>query len=275
MKTILPILDNQIPKTISFSSRSNFELCSYYYLLVDIMRLKPWRNSPDTIFGTYIHAAVQDVIANQDNPDAVPKAITLFERKWKTFSKLYKKFLDKSDLEITPAGRKIIEQVTPALKKEFGNFKVLAIEERLSADIEGFPQKFKGFIDAVLEAEDGRIIILDFKTSNSSFFFTKYKDKFKDYQLTLYKFFYANAHNVDPDKIETYFIVLEKNLNSKIPVVPIRVTSGKIKIDNALTWLRFALSAINRKVFIRNRNSCMKFGENHPCVFMNTEYCKK
>lgn len=267
----LPIINN----TISYSSTSDFSHCPKYYELVHILRLKPWRNSPDTIFGTYIHSAVQDVIANQDNPDAVPKAITLFERKWKTFSKLYKKFLDKDDLEITPAGRKIIEQVTPALKKEFGKFQVLAIEERLSADIEGFPQKFKGFIDAVLEAEDGRIIILDFKTSNSSFFFTKYKDKFKDYQLTLYKFFYAAAHNIDPDKIETYFIVLEKNLNSKIPVVPIRVTSGNIKVDNALTWLRFALSAINRKKFYRNFLSCYKFGKDHPCVFVNTECCKK
>ena len=271
MKISLPILDNQVPKTISFSSRSNFEQCSYYYLLVDILRLKPWKNSPDTLFGTYIHSAVQDVISEKST---VEDASKLFSRKWKIFSKLYRKFLNKDDLEISPAGRKIIEQVIPALKKEFGNFKVLAIEERLEMPVEGFSQKFKGFIDAVLEAEDGRIIIVDFKTSGSAFSFSKFKDKFKDYQLTLYKFYYADKYKIDPDKIETYFVVLEKNLNSKIPVVPIRVTSGKIKIKNAIEWLKFALNAINKKKFYRNRSACLKYGEGHPCVFMNT-YCKK
>lgn len=271
MKPILPILDNQIPKTISFSARSDFELCSYYYALVDILRLKPWKNSPDTIFGTYIHKAVQDVISEKST---IESATILFERKWKVFSKVYKKFLTQSDLDIAPAARKIIEAVTSTLKKEFGNFKVLAIEERLEASVEGYPQRFKGFIDAVLEAEDGRIILIDFKTSSSAFFFTKFKETYKDYQLTLYKHFYAIKHNIDPDKIETYFIVLEKSLNSKIPVVPIRITSGKIKIGNALKWLNFALSAINRKKFFRNRLSCLKYGEDHPCVFMNT-CCKK
>lgn len=264
MKTVLPILDNQIPKTISFSSRSNFELCSRYYLLVDILKLKPWSNSPDTIFGTYIHSAVQDVISDKITTDS---ASSLFRRKWKIFSKIYKNFLDADDLAIVPAAEKIIKQIKSTLEKEFGKFKVLAIEERLDCFVENYPQRFKGFIDAVLELEDGRIIILDFKTSDSAFLFTKFKDTFKDYQLSLYKYFYCNKYNINPDLVETYFVVLEKNLNSKTPIVPIRITSGKIKINNALKWLHFALSAINRKIFVKNFNSCLKFGEKHPCVF--------
>lgn len=272
MKQVLPILDNQLPKTISYSALSNWDTCTFYYLLVDIHRLKPWTNSPDTIFGTYIHKAVQDVLSDVMSAE---DALKLFNRKWKKFSGIFKKNLSQEDIDAGLSAEKIILNIRARLTEEFGKFKVLSIEERLSLDVGTWPQKFKGFIDTVLQLEDGIYVIIDFKTSGSAFFFTKYKDTIKDYQLSLYKHFYGIKHAIPPDKIETYFIVLEKNLKSKTPIVPIRVTSGPIKLKNAVKWLETALSAINRKKFYRNRLSCLKFGEGHPCAFYGTEYCKK
>lgn len=270
MSSILPILD-ETPKTISYSALTNFQLCPHYYYLTDIKRLKPWKNSPDTIFGTCIHKAVQDVLSDVMSVD---EAIKTFNKKWNKLCKLYKKYIVQDDIDLSLSAPAIIEKIKPALVLEFGTFSVVSIEERLALPSgEKWPQIFKGFVDCVLRLDNGKIVVIDFKTANSSFFFKKYQDKIKDYQLSLYKHFYCEKHKFDPNLVETYFIVLEKNHKSKKPISCVRVTSGNIKIQNALKWLDFSLSAINRKIFIKNRGSCLKFGDAHPCAFYKSSFC--
>lgn len=269
MNPALPII--QIPNTISYSALSDHHYCPFYYLLADIHRLKPWKNSPDTIFGTYIHKAVQDVLSGVMSAE---DAVKLFSRKWKKLCGLYKKFIVQDDIDMGLSAPAIITKIQAALILELGTFSVVQVEERLALPAsQKWPQRFKGFIDIVLRLEDGKIVIIDFKTADSAFFFQKYQDKYKDYQLTLYKHFYCEKYKLDPKQVETYFIVLEKNHKSKNPIIPLRVTSGDIKVQNALKWLEFALSAINRKIFVKNRSSCLKFGEGHPCVFYKTSHC--
>jgi len=271
MNPLLPIVDN--PKTISYSALVDWHLCPHYYLLADIKRLKLWTNTSDTIFGGYIHTAVQDVLSDIMS---VEDAIKRFNRRWKKLCGLYKKFLDQDDVDMGLSAPRIISEIRENLEKEFGKFAVVAVEERLALPSgHRWPQQFKGFIDIVLRLEDNKIVVIDFKTAGSAFFFQKYQDKYKDYQLTLYKHFYCQKYSIDPDLVETYFVVLEKNHKSKKPITVLRVTSGEIKVQNALKWLDTALSAINRKVFLKNRMSCHKFGENHPCVFYNTPLCTK
>lgn len=268
MNPKLPI----IPSTISFSALTNHQYCSWYYKLVDLERLKPWSNSPDTVFGNWIHEAVQDVAQGK----SAEEAIKLFHRRWKILCKFYKKFITPEQIKYSQAADQIIQNMPQALKSEFGEYKVLKVEERLSMKaVERFPQRFKGFVDIVLQLSDGKIVIADFKTTDSAFFFQKFQDKYKDYQLSLYKYFYCKTHNVPPESVETYFILLEKNFTSKKPISFLRVTSGKIKIENAVKWLDFVLSAINRQIYIKNRSSCMKYGEKHPCVFYNTDHCPR
>lgn len=270
MKPSLPIITDP-PKTISFSALTDHQYCPYFYLLADINRLKPWKNTPDTIFGTYIHKAVQDVLSESCTSE---EAIKLFNRKWKKLCGLYKKFLTADNVAMGLAADSIISKIKAALVLELGSFSVVAVEERLDLPSgQRWPQRFKGFIDIVLRLENGKIVIIDFKTADSTFFFQKYQDKYKDYQLTLYKHFYCEKHKFDPASVETYFVILEKNPKSKKFITPLRITSGGIKVQNALKWLDFVLSAINRKVFIKNRSSCLKFGENHPCVFYKTSHC--
>ena len=134
---------------------------------------------------------------------------------------------------------------------------------------EKWNQKFKGFVDLILELPDGSIKILDLKTSGSLYTFDKYRDKFKDYQLTLYKLFYSQQTNTDLEKIETGFVVLDKTKN---PISFVKITSGAKKMENALQWLSLGLSAINRGVFVKNRSSCQMYGK--PCKFYKSEYCK-
>lgn len=270
MSSVLPIID-ETPKSISYSALSDWHLCPFYYYLVNIKKLKPWKNNPDTVLGTYIHNAVQDVLMETVS---VEDAIKKFNKKWNKLCKLYKKFLTQEQMDMGLSAPEIITKIRPALTLQFGTFTAISTEERLQLPSgQRWPQSFKGFIDIVLRLDNGNIVIVDFKTSGSTYFFQKYQDKWKDYQLTLYKHFYCEKHKFNPDLVETYFIVLEKNHKSKNPINCIRVTSGEIKVQNALKWLDFALSAINRKVFVKNRSSCLKFGEAHPCCFYKTANC--
>jgi hypothetical protein len=86
------------------------------------------------------------------------------------------------------------------------------------------------------------------------------------YQLTLYKIFFAQKHNIDLKDIETYFALLKRTAK-KDQVEIFRVTSGSKKRENALNLLKLALFNIKKKRFIKDRRSCVK------CEFNKTKEC--
>ena len=79
--------------------------------------------------------------------------------------------------------------------------------------------------------------------------------------------FWGKKHNIPIDKIETHFGLLKRTAK-KNNVEIFRVTSGKIKVKNALTFLEKAVINIKRKISIKNRLSC-KY-----CDFYKTEHCR-
>jgi len=166
-------------------------------------------------------------------------------------------------------------KVAPQFFLENLKFKnVIVCEQRLEeAFKEQYPQIFKGFIDIVFEMEDGKYIIADIKTCSSAFMFRKYQDAIKEYQLTLYKHFYAKKFNIDPDKIETYFILVEKDVKSKKPIQFSCITSGAKKVQNALEWVEKSLVQINRGMFLKNRMHCNAYGR--VCPFYDSVHCTK
>jgi hypothetical protein len=88
------------------------------------------------------------------------------------------------------------------------------------------------------------------------------------YQLTLYKKFFCEKHDVDPKMVETYFGLLKRTAK-KDNVEIFRVTSGPKKTTNATKVLTDACNLINKGVTIKNRSSCSK------CPFNNTEHCTR
>jgi 2C-methyl-D-erythritol 2,4-cyclodiphosphate synthase len=66
--------------------------------------------------------------------------------------------------------------------------------------------------------------------------------------------------------IETYFALLKRTAKSD-RVEIFRVTSGKIKTQNALKFLEKAIYNIEKKNFIKNRLACSR------CEFHKTEHC--
>jgi len=268
----------ELIKTVSFSSLTDWKLCPFYYKLVNIDKLRTFTKNIWTVYGGLLHRHVQAVLMDKVQPDVSAKK---FERVWRKFCGIYSKQVAKDLKEGVDPKKFSIPAITIILNikdkftEQYGTFKVLETEEWLREKcFEEFSQSFVGCLDIAIQLQDGSIVIADFKSCESNYAFNKFKDKYKDYQLVLYKHFYARKHNIDPGNIETFFITMERNPNSKNPLKFCRVTSGGRKVKNAIAWLQSSLEGINGGRFLRNKMACYKFGEKHPCAFCKTPYCK-
>ena len=95
---------------------------------------------------------------------------------------------------------------------------------------------------------------------------SKRSEKMVTYQLTLYKYYFAKKHDIDPSMIETHFALLKRTAkNNRVEIF--RVTSGPKKTENALKLLAKAVYNITSKRHIKNKTSCSK------CEFCKTEHC--
>jgi hypothetical protein len=254
---------------ISFSTLKTYNDCGKYVKITKKKKIKDLTpGNIKTHYGTLLHEAVQSVLTT----DSIEQATDLFHKKWNRLISLFGKYLDKKinpDKMLTAASQ-IIQNIQEYLQTQFGNFEVVYIEERLDFDTE-HSQNFVGYIDLVIRTEDGITHVIDIKTADSVFFFKKYRDKYKDYQLTLYKHFLSRKDGLDPKKVKTYFLVLERS-KSKSMITLIPVTAGPVKVKNALSWMNRILQLVNRDVFPNNRTHCFAFGK--TCYFWNTEHCK-
>ena len=163
----------------------------------------------------------------------------------------------------------ICNQFLSAVREHFGEFKVFSVEESLLEsidDFESYDKKFKGFIDLVLQTPDGKYHIVDWKTCSWGWTSQRKQDKTTNYQLTFYKHYFAKKHNIDPNRIETYFGLLKRTAK-KNNVEICRITSGQKKTNNCLDALQKSLINIERRVAFKNRLSC-KY-----CKFYKTEHC--
>ena len=163
-------------------------------------------------------------------------------------------------------GKVLAPLAIPALKEYFGDFELVKTEEELYEAIENHEHLFKGFVDLVVKTPDGKYHILDWKTTSWGWDARRKAEPMTTYQLTLYKNFYCQKHNIDPDNVETHFALIKRTAK-KNKVEIFRVTSGNKKMSNALNLLERALYNIENGTFIKNRLSCGR------CEYRNTAEC--
>ena len=256
-------------KRISFSELKNWNECPYRHKLIYIDKLPHFEGNEYTAFGTAIHTVCEQVIPNNlNNP------LEIFE---KSFSSELKILTDNGNIlneqlikEMKEQAIKICNQVLPAIKKHFGNFKVISVEEEILEPItefDSYDRKFKGFIDMVIKTPDEKYHIIDWKTCSWGWSKDKKSDPMTSYQLTYYKNYFSKKHNIDSNKIETYFVLLKRTAK-KENVEVYRVTYEFKKTQNSLKVLKNAVINIEKGNYIKNRLNC-KY-----CKFYKTEYCK-
>ena len=254
---------------ISFSELKNWNKCPWYHKNVHIDKMAGFRGNEYTAFGTALHNVCEKKILQESkNPD-----IEFLESFLEEVKSLKEDEIS-INLDLIKSmrlqGKQIIPEIDPAIREYFGNFKVINTEERIFEPIDFFElaeYNFKGFIDLVVQTDDGKYHIVYWKTCTWGWDKRRRSDRMTTYQLTLYKHFFAQRYNIDPENIETHFALLKRTAK-KDRVEFFRVTSGPKKTKNAITLLQKALYNIHKKNYIKNRLAC------NGCEFYQTEHCR-
>lgn len=254
-------------KHISFSELKIWAECPYKHKLKYIDKVKGFTGNIFTAFGTAIHNVCENIAKEELEPIDYDEFFDL------NFLAELKKLDEKPDnkmiADFREQGKQIPSEVFPELKKHFGKFEVFSTEESLYQKIDElkFEHYLKGFIDLVIKTEDGKYHILDWKTCSWGWDREKRSERLVTYQLTLYKKFFCEKHNVDPNDVETHFGLLKRTAK-KDRVEIFRVTSGTRKTNNATKLLTDGCRSIKAGLKVKNRKSCK------GCEFYKTEHCK-
>ncbi len=258
------------PKKISYSEMKIWAECAHKHKLIYIDKIKKFKGNEYTCFGTALHYVCENVVVDEST---VNIAEGMFETKFLeelTSLKLTGFEFDKRLVrDMREQGKGLVKYILPELKVQFGNYKVVSVEEPIYESIKDFDTdyNFKGFIDLVIQTDDGTYHVIDWKSCSWGWNFKRKTDKLTTYQLTLYKNFFALKYNIDVDKIETHFALLKRTAK-KEKVEIFKVSSGHKKMKNALDLLQKAIANIDNKNYLKNRLSCDR------CEFFNSEHCR-
>ena len=256
---------------ISFSELKVWEECSFKHKLQYVDKVKLFNSNEYTTFGTAIHETNERTLLKEiDKEKAYEYFLEVFEREVSAINILNADKTQKLVNEMKAQAKGILEDVYPALDKYFGSYEVVSTEEPLLEKILDldFDFNFKGFIDVVLKTPDGKYHVIDWKTCSWGWDIQKKTAPMTTYQLTFYKEYFAQKHNINPDMIETHFALLKRTAK-KNQVELFKVSSGEKKTKNANSLLTKAIINIKNGKYVKNKLACSN------CEFSNTEHCPK
>ena len=249
---------------ISYSELKTWAECPWKRKLSYQDRVKKFIGNEFTAFGRALHFLCEHLVFDrvEDPEDFFNLA---FEKELFEIGKEENKLIT----EMREQAKQIHPLIMPQLTQNFGEYEVFSVEEKLYEDIKDSDTgyKFKGFIDLVIKTSDGKYHIIDWKTCSWGWDAKKRSDKYITYQLTLYKKFFCEKHNIDAKLVETHFALLKRTAK-KDNVEIFRVTSGPRKVENATKLLTTALIHISKQNHVKARRSC------RGCECYKTEHCK-
>ena len=251
---------------ISFSALKNWDFCPFYHKLTYVDRIRLFEGNIYTAFGTALHETCEKLTLKQtsDYQKTFKEAFKSEVQKLKNIPKEHAPLI----LEMKEQGLELASMVMEALSIKFPEYTVVSAEESINVPIDNSPGSYdyKGFLDLVIKTPDGKYHIIDWKSCSWGWDIERKTDKITTYQLTYYKKFFCQKHNIEPEMVETYFGLLKRTAKkNKIEIF--RVSSGPRKIKNALNILNQAVYNIHNNNHPKNRLKCKK------CEFNKTEWC--
>tara|TARA_R100000664_G_C2749026_1_gene136445 strand:- start:900 stop:1688 length:789 start_codon:yes stop_codon:yes gene_type:complete len=259
---------------ISFSELKAWDQCAYYHKLTYLDKIRLFSGNEYTAFGKAIHEVYEHAAnsskLDEEHGDLVLRFKENFLKELLELKEKGHEFKKGLVDDLKSQGEVLASLSANALKDYFGEYEIVKAEEDIFEDIveyEDSHYSFKGFIDLIVKTPDGKIHIIDWKTCSWGWDARKRSDPMVTYQLTYYKKYYAQKHNLDPKMIETHFALVKRTAKKDF-IELFRVTSGPKKTKNALNLLKKALYNIDSKLFVKNKLSCSR------CEFFNTQYCK-
>ena len=239
-------------------------------------------------YGGALHEAFEKYLTRK-NPLDVDSAVKLFQEKLRkdvveNGPKYEEGPLPEKELNLLlAAGEACIRFVKSV--PELQDAEYLMNEMRLHEPIareDGIDIKFKGFIDFIFKSKDKRgkpvVWVCDFKTCSWGWDREKREDRWKHYQIFLYKHFLCKKLDIDPQQVRTAFILLKKRPpKGKDPVEFFPISAGPISVQRALDALGSNITEMAEREkdgsFKKDRSQCVSYGR--TCPFFNTSACPK
>lgn len=237
-------------------------------------------------FGTAMHLALE-VHLRKNNPISVEHAVSLFRKKlewsYKKNVEKYDRLVNRKELDaLLKSGENILRNLH--LCEELKNAEVVHNEyplfEKIDRD-DDVDMKFKGFIDIVIKtkAKNGDVVlyVCDFKTCSWGWDQETRQDRWKQFQLFLYKYYLCKKFDIDPKYVRTAFILLKKRPQKDTPPIEFfPVSAGPVSVQRAIDALHSNLTEMKSRIaqnsFKKNREQCIdKYG--NVCPFYKTDHC--
>lgn len=247
-------------KNISYSQMSLFRSCPYRWKLQYKDKIKVFTSSIHTVFGTAIHETLQEYLSVMYNKSAAEADKIDLEDNFQTnfineYQKQYKSnnnehFSSAEEMrEFFEDGVGILNWFRKKRSKYFSKRGWHLVGCEIPITIA--PNKmynnilYTGYLDVVLYNEHTEEFkIIDIKTSTRGWKEQDKKNEDKQFQLLLYKQFFAEQYHIPVDKIDIEFFIVKRKVlewddeNIQSPHQAYRVQlfkppSGKIKLGRA------------------------------------------
>jgi len=294
-------VDYSYQKSISYSQFSTYLSCPKKWDLIYNKKIDVPHVSVNFSFGTALHETLQqylDVAFNNSAPEADQLDLEqIFEDK---LSEQYKKsYLDNNKTHFsTPEelrefyedGLGIIQYFKDTRHKYFGKKDWYLVGCEIPITI--IPRSdysnvlYRGYLDIVLYHEPTETFkIIDLKTSGRGWDQNNKNDENKQFQLILYKEFFAKQYNVPENQIEVEFVILKRKIyESKFPTTLDRIqtfspSSSKIKTKKATDLLNVFIEEVFTKEGKYKTNKEYTANVHKGCkwcpFYKNKTYCKE
>lgn len=258
---VVPEFENKLPKIdtdeltkyVSYSQFSTFQKCPQQWKLVNVDKIKLREASIHTIFGDSMHTVIQHYLkvlftetVKKSNELDFGKMLSeeMKQNYTKEVEKQQKHFLSKEELtEFYVDGLEILNFLRKKRTRYFDkkHEELIGIEVPLAINTNNDSNIYlKGYLDVIFrDKTDGKIRILDLKTSTKGWSDYDRKDETKIAQLLLYKVYFSKQYNVSIDNIDVEFIILKRKIqtDSMYPIPRIQVfkpAQGNISYNKAL-----------------------------------------
>lgn len=253
-----------LEKSISFSQASIYNSCPKQWDFIYKKKKIKKEDNIHSIFGNAIHTTIQNYLkvmyeqsaAEADRIDLIDFFENeLREEYTKSYNKNKKHFSSPEELhEFYDDGVSILE----FFKKKRGSYFskrgwwLVGIELPIVIHPnEKLPNVlFSGYLDLVFYHEPtNKFKIIDIKTSTQGWGKWQKEDVIKQYQLILYKKYFAQLYNINVDDIEIEFFIVRRKIweNSDYPMKRIQTftpASGKVKINKASKFIDGFISKV-------------------------------
>jgi hypothetical protein len=283
----LPQIDFASQKLVSYSQLSMFNDCPKKWSLQYKEGHKQFTSSIHTVFGTALHEVIQAYLTVMyEKSGAEADRLNTYEMFEDALREEYKKqYKANNNLHFSAPDelREFFEDGI-AIIREFAKDKSKYFSKRgwhlvgcelplvLTPSSKLPNVMFQGYLDLVMYHEPtNRIKIIDIKTSRQGWSKKEKSDENKQFQLILYKKYFAETYNIPVENIEIEFLIVKRKIFESENFVIRRVqlykpASGKVKLNKVSK----SIESFVEQAFDRNG---YKNVEHQPTPHKNCNWC--